>query len=245
MALAKNKHAYGLKTVAEMMVEGQEDTAAGDDCVPDELFEMAGAEFLGMPTKCRSGVKFTDNDIEQVRVFLKSPEGKEYVYGHDDDGNDLMMEITDADVIWDDLRVYCRANKRNDEILHSRMYLKDTARANFFVKMCWPGDGDYIGRIDRFLRVTGVVTLEDGDMPFTLRIAVCDWWPVKHSFFDGDILEFRMNEQWEYARRDALDSGSNQYPVLVSKIDYKVNVALQANDNHAYALRPFCASRRL
>lgn len=72
-------------------------------------------------------------------------------------------------------------------------------------------------------------------------------WKVKREWFDGDVCTIHHNNPWQY-RDDGLPplpSGLNHYPVLVHKIDYKVNMAIEKGSNIRYALKPFCASRRL
>lgn len=175
MALARDKHMHGLKTVAEMMAE-EAVTLDGDDRVPDDLFDTAGAELLGCPLRCRGGGWLSESDKEQVDVFLASDEAESFVCSKDASGAHLTISIERDNIDWEAVRVYGVANKRNDEIISSDVHhAPKNKRANNWVKIRWDGVGTFIGHVKKFLRVPG----EHDSVPFVVRLAVCELWKFK------------------------------------------------------------------
>jgi hypothetical protein len=63
--------------------------------------------------------------------------------------------------------------------------------------------------------------------------------------FEGDVYTIDTNMPWKYPRVQTLESGSNNYPVLVCKIDCKMNLVDPHVGNTKFFLKPYVVSRRL
>jgi len=167
-------------------------------------------------------------------------------------------QITLECMCMDTINVFARANRVDDEILHSILYTKTKSRDNTWILVNFDepmldsrgrvlqdrtgntrfGKVSYIGRIKRFLLAEG--RLKDIAMNIIFRLAVCELWKaeVVNQHCGTDLL--RAGKQWQVkVGRETV----HEYPVDLQSIEYKLNSALVGND--MFFLRPFNASRRL
>jgi hypothetical protein len=263
-ALLLGKVHFGLKTIAEM--EPVTEVSKTIDTYP--TFDSC---MLIGPALNRISKDDRALDVDQVKVFIKSDEGRRISCGFGDDGIEVLLDVNEADIDWETMREYSRADKRNDEIIMSEAYPRAQSRVNYWVMVRFGnektvGDGkqdSYMACVSRFLLVTGK---KDG-ISFVLRLAVCKLWKLASSKFGGDVCIIRKSMQWKYTPREAAlnMSSSNCYPVLVSKLDCKMNIAVpkhmplpdtckkhKAHNNRIkilndtlFFMKPFVVSRRL
>ena len=169
-----------------------------------------------------------------------------------------------ADVIEESVRVYARAHKERDEVIHSSLYDNVRTRVNFAVKLRFDfEDGvqqPWLGLVDRFIlfrakpgKGDGVRVEDEGDEDEkVIRLAVLNLWRVKPECvkFDDELYIVDNRERWRPEDEEPCEyimprHYTSLYPVLLSNIDHKVCLARPGGvDPLIYALKPHNVSRR-
>lgn len=224
----RNKHS--LQTITELLPVTQRLPTNADTYQTHDSCQFIGPAM-------RRNDSLHEDDRFMVKYFLSTAEGKAFCIQSDDGVEsevDLSSEAAHIDL--DNLLVYARANKANDEIIDAEVFTGGQTRANSWIVMRFD-NAHWIGQVKRFILARGHFE----ETPVVLRLAVCKLWKVSISRFDGDLMIARRERPW----RQGLIT--DVYPVLVSKIDCKVSVALTGDEESGsiHAMRPYVVSRRL
>ncbi len=223
----RNKH--NLRTITELLPVTRRLPQDADTYETHDACQFVGAAL-------RRNNSLHEADCCVVKQFLTTTGGTAFCM-LSDDGVESEVDLSSeaAHIDEDNLLVYARANKANDEIIDSMVFTGGKTRANCWVVMRFDASR-WIGLVQRFILVRG----EFEGAPVVVRLAVCKLWKVTAERFDGDLMVARRNAYWK-------DRSTDVYPVLVSNIDCKVSVALTGDEasGHIYAMRPYVVSRRM
>ena len=220
-----------LKTIKELRDADWIASNSSDKLPPDD----DGSYFIGNAVQRRQVSQHLDR--EMVDIFLALHEKSEVTPTYSRDHVDMS-----------NIKVFARAFKRTDEVLHSKLYDGQKSRVNYAVLLRFDNDevGDtdikYLGCIDRFIRFTA--STPDGVL-HVVRIAVLKLWKSVSDQYDGDLSFVNTSQHWVHDGTECPipQSGTCLYPVLFDRLDCKV--CLARSEGRTYILKPHVTSRRM